>query len=116
MSRRNIIRKYQVLTDADSTSDPVSIVTDVSGVDFITYQLEIGASVDTELEVQFCNDDSQDFKPLNFGQSVLLIGSVDQDHMAHIENKGFKFLRLSIADNGGSGNINAWVSGNGRGA
>lgn len=119
MSRRSIIRKFQVLTDADSAIGPESEPTDVSSVDFITYQLSVDNTVSAELEVLFSNEADatiDNYKPLNFNQTLTLDGSSDQDYMVHIENKGFRFLKLALTDGGGSGNVNAWISGTVRGA
>lgn len=120
MGRRSQIKKYAVLSSVDSTTNPESEPTDISGVDFITYQFELDASVDAGLEVQFCNDSNIDansqFEPLNFNQTTPLDGSSDTEGVIHIENKGLKHLRLSIANNGGTGNVSAWVTGTVRGA
>jgi hypothetical protein len=116
MGRRSIIKRFQVMSAEDSTSDPESSITDVSSVDFITYEITVGALVDATLEVQVRNEESASFKALNFNQTLTLDGSSDTDYMVHIENKGFKDLKLSITDNGGSGDISAWVSGTVRGA
>lgn len=120
MSRRQLIKKYRVLNGVDTTTNPTSQQTDVSGVDFITYELEIGSSVNAILSVQFCNDDiissSSVFRPLDFQQTLSLVGASDAFGVVHISNQGFKWLRLAIANNGGTGNVTAHITGAGRGA
>lgn len=120
MSRRNILKKFQVLSDADSTVLSASSPTDVSGLDNITYLIEIGASVDGELFVEHCEDDKisnlSEFKELNFGEQIILNAANDLEYTIQVKNAGFKHMRLLFADNGGAGNINAWISGNTVGA
>lgn len=119
MSRRHLIRKFQVLTDADSTTSPSSIATDVSGVDFITYQIDIDATVDSILKVYFSNDDqfnSATKTELDFAAALPIMGATDTSYTVHIENLGFKWFQLSFTDNAGTGLINAFITGSGRGA
>lgn len=119
MGRRSQISKYQVLTDADSAANPVSTETDVSGVDFLIYQLEASVSVNALLYVYFTNErifNPNDIEKLNFGQSTPLVGSIDNKYMVVIENKGFKWMQIVVENNGGTGNVNAWVTGTVRGA
>jgi hypothetical protein len=119
MSRRHLIRKFQVLTDSDSTTSPSSIATDVSGVDFITYQIDCALAVNSLLSVYFSNDDqfnSSNKTELDFGPALTIIGATDTSYVVHIENLGFKWLQLSFTNNGGTGLINAFITGAGRGA
>lgn len=120
MSRRHIIRKYQLLDQADTTTNPESAFTDVQQVDFVSYEFGLDATVNATLDVQYCNDERIDassvFKDLDFNQTLILDGSVDTDGIVHVENKGFKFLKLKITNNGGTGNIDAWITGLNRGA
>ena len=120
MSRRQVIKKYQLLDQADTTTNPESTHTDVQQVDFVTYELGLDATVTALLSVQYCNDERIDassvFKDLDFSQTLTLDGSVDTDGIVHVENKGFKFLKLSITNNGGTGNVDAWITGLTRGA
>ena len=120
MSRRQIIKKYKVLDAVDTSTDPMSLQTDVSGVDFITYEIDLDSTVDATLKVEFCNDDfissSSVFKELDFQQVLSLNGSVDAYGVVHIANQGFKWLRLAITNAGGTGLISAFISGSVRGA
>lgn len=119
MSRRHLIRKFQVLTDSDSTTSPNSIATDVSGVDFITYQIDCASSVNSFLKVYVSNDDqfnSSNKTELDFDTTLTIIGASDTSYTIHIENLGFKWLQLSFTNNGGTGLLNAFVTGAGRGA
>lgn len=119
MGRRSRIKKYQVLTDADSSTNPLSAETDISGVDFVIYQIETDVSVDAILNVYFGNSEvfnSNEIEKLNFGQVTSLIGATDNKYMVVIENKGFKWMLIEVENNGGTGNVSAWISGTVRGA
>lgn len=119
MSRRNLIKKFMVIDNADTTTDPISEASDVSGVDFITYQLDIDPTVDANLIVSFSNDpilSEAVFTSLDFGMATTLVGATETAYLVHIENKGFKWTQIQIANNGGTGNTYAWITGAGRGA
>lgn len=120
MGRRTLLPKYQVFISADTTLNPESDISEVASVDFITYEVAIDPTVSADLEVHYCNDSKIDadsvFKPLNFIQPTPLDGSVDVGGVVHIKNLGFKQLKLVLVNSVGSGNINAWISGNVRGA
>jgi len=116
MGRRTVLEKYLLIDNEDSASLITSSPTEVSGLDNVTYQLSIDALADSICEPQFCNDrilsPSSVFKPLDFGSALALLGSTDTDYTISIVNQGFKHFRLSISNNGGTGNINAWVTAN----
>jgi hypothetical protein len=120
MGRRSQLPKYQVFSAVDTTTDPESTPTDISSVDEITYEIEIDNTVDASLEVKFCNDsilsDTSIFKALDFNQATPLDGSTETSGLVHIENKGFKWMKLAVTDNGGTGDINAWITGTVKGA
>lgn len=120
MSRRHIIKKYRVLDNSDTTLDPESIISEIAQVDIISYQIEIDATVISTLEVTYCNDElltsSSVFYTLDFGQVLALDGSINTDGLIHIKNNGFKFLKLKVINNGGTGNISAFITGTGIGA
>ena len=120
MGRRSLLKKHQVFTDADSTVVQTSEYTDISGVDFIQYQIEIASTVLCGFEIQFCNDERIEsnsvWKPLDFAQVTSLNGADDTSVMCLIENMGLKFLRLALTGGLGTGSVNAWISGNVRGA
>lgn len=115
MGRRNLLEKYQLWSSEDTTANPTSNHTDVSALDLITYEIDIDSTVNASISVEYCNDSrissSSVFKPLDFSQSTTLVGSVDTDGLIHINNRGFKFLRLSVTNNGGAGNISAAITG-----
>jgi len=115
MSRRQVIKKYQLLSSEDTTTNPESVSTEIAQVDVISYQIEIDATVDATLEVKYCNDEnlnsSSVFKALDFGTVLTLNGDADTDGLVHIENKGFKHIKLAVTNNGGVGNISAWITG-----
>ena len=119
MSRRNVLKKYQLLNNEESSASIQSKETDVQQLDFVTYQLEIESTVNAFLSVYFSNDerfDPTNIRELNFETQMQLDGSVDSQYLIHIENPGFKWLLLGISDNGGNGGVSAWVTGNVRGA
>ena len=119
-SRRNNLRQFQVYTNANSTTSPVTTATDVSGLDNITYLVTVGSLVNGELKVEFSNaKDLQSaitFYALDFGEQLILDGPTELLYTIKIDNHGFKFMRLTFTNGSGSGNINAWVSGNTVGA
>lgn len=119
MSRRSLIKKFQVLSGADTTSAQSSEETDVSGVDFIFYEVSIDATVNATLSVYYSNDnvfDASTAKALNFGTTTSLAGATDTHYIVQIENPGIKWIQLRTANNGGTGNVSAWVAGTVRGA
>lgn len=120
MSRRTLLNKYQILNAVDSSLTQTSTPTDISGLDYITYQLLAGALVDSVLEVQVCNDvvlsPSSVFVSLEFSNVLSIIGVTDIDYMVTVENQGFRHAKIQLTNNGGSGTINAWISGTTRSA
>lgn len=119
MSRRHIIKEFQVLTNSDTTSDPQSTPSDISSVDFITYKAVIDNTVNAIARIYVCNKpifDPSSLIELNFGSAMPMVGATETDYLFHIDNRGFKWMVLDIEDNGGAGNINAWVNGISRGA
>ena len=120
MGRRTILPKFQVFKNVSTVGNPSSDITECTPVDRITYEVEIDPTVNAQLEVHYCNDprisDSSLFKPISFNQPTPLDGSMNTQGMVHIQNLGFKHLRLVVLNNGGTGNIRAWVSGTVEGA
>lgn len=119
MGRRSLINKFRVLNAEDSTTNPRSTETDVSSVDKVSYQISIDNTVNAIAKVKFYNDKTfvaASAKELDFQQTLSLNGASETDYMIQIENQGFKWLFLDITNNGGTGNISAWISGNTVGA
>lgn len=120
MSRRSLLSKYQLLNAEDSASTLESISTDISGVDLITYQISCDSAVDSLLSVMCCNDvilsPSSIFVALNFSAILSINGAIDTEYFVTVQNQGFRHIKLSFANNGGTGNISAWVSGTSVGA
>jgi hypothetical protein len=119
MSRRNTLKRHQVLAAVNSTSTQTSEKTDITGLDKITYEFLLDLPVNALLEVQVSNVSAPadaDFLSLNFNQTLSLIGSSNTTGLVHISNEGFKWLRLKTSNNGGTGNVSAWISGTSRGA
>lgn len=119
MSRRHTIRPYQVFSNADSTASPSGTFTDITGVDFITYLITVDPTVNCEMAVYFKRENkpgAASYK-LDFGEQIILDGSLDTEYTLKIENHGFQFMSLEFEnDLGGTGNLNAWVSGTSVGA
>jgi len=119
MSRRNVLKKYQLFNSEDSTTNPISKETDVQQLDFVTYQISVDSGVNATLLVLFSNDerfDPANVTELNFGSPIVLDGATETQYVLHIQNQGFKWLLLNVVDNGGSGAVSAWITGNVRGA
>lgn len=119
MGRRNILRPFKCFESVDSTTNPTSKITDISGLDNITHLIKIGPAVIGEIFVEFSIEDSQNpqvFDSLSFGEQLLLSGSAETVYTTKIQNHGFKWMRLRFQNNGGTGVINAFISGNSVGA
>jgi hypothetical protein len=116
MGRRTVLEKFLLLNNQNTASTITSDPTEVSGLDNVTYEISINALADSFCEPQFCNDrilsPSSVFKPLDFGSQLTLLGTTDTNYTITIKNQGFKHLRLNITNNGGTGNLSAWVTGN----
>lgn len=116
MTRKHISHKFQVLSNSDSTTNPVaSTVQDVRMADTVDYEFSIDAGVRGDFVVEYNNDKDSEYKagsavwkPINFGQALTVDGSVFTSGLINIRDNNFQRLRLSFADNGGAGNINAW--------
>jgi len=119
MGRRNLLTKYQVFTNADSTTAEESEKTVIDQLDNIKYTIVIGASVDCEVEVQFSDDKitkDEVWRPLKFASALTLVGATDTEYTIIIKEAVSHKLRLFITNNAGTGTINAWISGNDIGA
>ena len=119
MGRRSILRAFNALKLADSTTNPISEITDVSGLDNITYLVKVDPSVVGEMFVEFSLEEKLDpgtFDVLSFGEQLIVNGPSETVYSIKVENHGFKWLRLRFADNAGAGQIVAYVSGNTVGA
>jgi hypothetical protein len=114
MSRKNTLRPYQVFNNADTTAAPSGIYTEVSGLDFITYLITVDSSVNCEMAVYFKKENrpgTTSYK-LDFGEQIIINGSLETEYTIKIQNHGFSFLSLEFEnDLGGNGNLDAWVSG-----
>jgi hypothetical protein len=119
MGRRSVLPKYQVFSNADSSTDPVSTETDIQGVDSVVYTIDVDPTVNATMNIKYCNDvrfDPDVSHSLNFEQVLSLNGSTDTSYQVVIENRGFKWTFIEVENSGGTGNINAWVSGTVKGA
>ena len=114
MGRRSIINKFAVMSAVNSTTSPLSTPSDISAVDFVTYEITIGALVDADLEVYVCNDKTFSVagsKKLDFGQTTELLGSTETSYIVHVKNMGFRWIYFKVVDGGGSGNVSGWITG-----
>lgn len=116
MSRRNLLKKHQVFTNLNSASGGLSSFTDVSGLDKITYYMDVASGVRGEVKVTVINDErvnlgSPGSMILNFQQTLTINGSTDPEYLITIENSGFKWMALDFIPAASTGNINAWISG-----
>lgn len=120
MGRKLIINKHQVFDVADSAIDPESSITDVGQVDIVRYDLVVDSTVDGTLSVEVALEGDLEapvFRPLDFGPTPLVInGAVDTEYSVLINQVSFKKIKLKFNDNGGSGNIDAWIYATTRGA
>lgn len=119
MSRRNILKRFQLFNQEDTTTDPQSDHTDISQLDNVTYELSIDNTVNANLDIYYCNTerfDQSQAEKLGFSSQIVLNGATDTKITIHIKNLGFKWLYLKLTDNGGSGNIDAFITGNVGGA
>lgn len=118
MGRRNILKAYPVFSNIDITSPPVGPVTDVSGIDNITYMIRCDAGVVAEMGVYVSSDDDpiNNFIALDFGEQILINGSTETEYTIKIQNHGFKYINLDFISNSGTGNLTAHISGNTVGA
>lgn len=119
MSRRQIVRKFNVWTDLDSENPEPSISTVVQQVDNVIYVLEIDPTVSGVLEVEFCNEpDGQPeiWKPMDFGETLALNGAVDTDYEINISKHSRHKMRLNFTNGSGTGNISAWYASSSVGA
>lgn len=119
MCRRNVLKKFQLFDAVDTTTNPQSNHTSVSQLDFVTYEIVIDSGVDAILKVLYCNDEvfnASNCRELDFNSVIALDSAIDTEYTLHIENPGFKWLLLEITNNGGTGDVSAWITGNVRGA
>jgi hypothetical protein len=120
MSRKLRANKYLILDAVDSTNPITSTETGVKQLDTVLYEIDIDATVNAVLVVEGSTDQdnstSKVFNELDFGAPLTLIGAADTKYQVLIRDNAFNFLRLSISNNGGTGDISAWVSGVSKGA
>lgn len=63
------------------------------------------------------DDKDGNYGALDFGEQIIIDGAIETDYIIEVRNSGFKWMALEFENTlGGSGNLNAWVSGTVRGA
>lgn len=113
MGRRNLLTKFQVWDNLDSTTPAESRSTVVDGFDVVKYVLAVDPTVSGTIQVEFSDDQvSKDevWKELDFKSPITIDGSIDTDYEIHIKEHVCHKLRLKFANAGGTGNVNAWIS------
>lgn len=113
MGRRSALPDYQVLNNEDSASNFQSDPTECESVDRFAYDIQVDASVNGTMTVQYCNEknlEDYDWKDLDFGESTAINGAVETRYRFQIQTS-FKRTRLSWVNNAGTGDINAKVYG-----
>lgn len=122
MGRKLNAPKYQIWDQVDTATNPTSISTSVKQIDHVCYEVSYDSTVLASLGVQFSNDDettppaSWVWRDVEFGQAVTLDGSLDTETNVVFREMPYKNLRLKVTNAGGTGNITAFISGQGRGA
>lgn len=119
MSRRNVLNKYQVWSNLNSTSITASQESTVDQLDVINYIIKIDSSVNCVIKVEFTGDKNSQtpaWYELDFNTPIVLDGSVDTEYTLQIEKHSAYKMRLNAVSNSGTGLINAWITGNNLGA
>jgi hypothetical protein len=119
MSRRNVLNKYQVWSNLNSTSITASQESTVDQLDVINYIIKIASSVNCIIKVEFSGDKNLQtpvWYELDFNTPIVLDGSVDTEYTIQIEKHSAYKIRLNAVSNSGTGLINAWITGNNLGA
>lgn len=115
MSRKLRAPKFPVWESEDSTTALYSVETGVKQLDTVLYELEIDAAVNGTIEVEGSTDRDEvavkEWSALDFGTVISLVGSSSLKDQILIRDNTFTFLRLKFTNNGGTGNINASISG-----
>lgn len=122
MSRKQRAPKYTVWSAVDTTTAPTSTPTGVKNLDTVLYDITVAAAVNALLTVQGSTDPdgtpdaARTFETLDFGSTLPLVGASDTKYQVLVRDNPFTFMRLVLANNGGTGNITATVSGVSKGA
>lgn len=109
MGRKHLLKNYPLWRDVDSSTDPISEKTEVSNLDFISYDVFIENTVSGDLIVQY-SQDGEEWSDLDFSMSDGIDGSVDTHYRIEIKSL-FNHLRLKFINNGGTGTISAVIHG-----
>ena len=120
MSRKQRAPKYTIWSAVDTTTNPISTETGTKQLDSILYEITIDPTVNATLRVEGSTDAdnavTKTFGELDFGTTLTLVGATDTQYQVLIRDNTFNFLRLSVSNNAGTGNITAHVSGVSKGA
>jgi len=114
MGRRNQLPKYQVWSQFDSTLSAPSEKSVVDQCDVVRYVVTVDSTVVGELFVEFTDDRSPNpsqltWKSFDFAQPLIIDGSQDTEYFITLKEHSAQSMRLSFVNNGGTGNIDAWI-------
>lgn len=109
MGRKHLLKNYPLWQAVDSTTNPISKETDVSNLDFISYDVLIDNTVKGDLIVQYSMD-GESWNDLDFSTPNGVDGSIDTHYRFEIKSL-FNSLRLKFVNNLGSGDIHAVIHG-----
>lgn len=109
MGRKHLLKNYPLWVDVDSSTDPVSERTEVSNLDFISYDVLIDPTVKGDLIVQYSMNGDQ-WNDLDFSTPNYVDGSLGNHYRLEIKSL-FNFLRLKFENDSGAGLINAVIHG-----
>lgn len=109
MGRKHLLKNYPLWRDVDSSTDPISEKTEVSNLDFISYDVFIDSTVKGSLLVQYSMDGDQ-WSNIDFSTSNFIDGIIDTHYRLEIKSL-FNFLRLKFENDSGTGLINAVIHG-----
>lgn len=109
MGRKHLLKNYPVWVNVDSATDPVSVSTEVSNLDFVSYDVFIENTVTGELIVQYSMD-GESWSDIDFSMTNSVNGAADTHCRIEIKSL-FNHLRLKFINDSGSGLINAVIHG-----
>lgn len=109
MGRKHLLKNYPLWKSVDSSTDPISEKTDVSNLDFISYDVFIESTVKGDLIVQY-SQDGEEWSDLDFSMPNAVDGSLDIHYRIEIKSL-FNHLRLKFVNDNGSGLISAVIHG-----
>jgi hypothetical protein len=76
--------------------------------------MTVDPTVVGELFIEFTDDKSQNpdqlvWKAFDFAQPLIIDGATDTEYFITLKEHSAQSMRLSFVNNGGTGNIDAWI-------